>query len=161
MNDSRWAILFILAGIVLFVAMPQWRSLARPSEAYPIAVEAFEAKVAEMVAAHGTGREEDGIPVVHPAAGDIYLVARRWAFAPVIELEVGRTYRLHATSADILHGLAIDGREVLLVPGQASVLELKPTRPGRMLLQCSEFCGAEHNGMRRLVQVVPAMNLAK
>ena len=161
MNDTRWAIVFIIAGIGLFLAMPQWRVLGEAPETYPIALDAFEAKVDAMIAAHATGREEEGIPVVRPAGGDIFLVARRWSFTPILELEAGQTYRIHATSADILHGLAFGGNEVLLMPGQASVLEVRPVRSGRMPMQCSEFCGAEHNGMRQLVDVAPAMHLAK
>ncbi len=41
------------------------------------------------------------IPVVHPPAGsDVYLIARLWDWWPMLELEKGKTYRLHLTSMD-------------------------------------------------------------
>ena len=48
------------------------------------------------------------IPVVHPPAGsDVYLEGRAWKWWPVLELEKGKTYRVHLSSMDIQHGFSV------------------------------------------------------
>ena len=42
------------------------------------------------------------IPVVKvPAGGDGYLIARLWAWYPILELEKGQTYKIHLSSMDL------------------------------------------------------------
>lgn len=146
-------------ALVLFAAMPAWRGYPVPApESYAITTEAFEAKVEAMIAAHGTGEEDDeGAPVVRPPPGDVYLLARRWQFYPAIEFQAGATYRLHVASADILHGFhaggIAGGIDLLLNPGGAHVVELAPERPGQIVLQCSEYCGLRHSRMKAWLKV--------
>src|SRR5690242_9552398 len=95
----------LAAVVVLFAAMPAWRGYSPPPVAsYAMTADAFEAKVDAQVKAHATGETlADGIPVIRPPAGDVYVLARRWSFWPVVELEEGKAYRLHVASVDILH----------------------------------------------------------
>jgi cytochrome c oxidase subunit 2 len=133
---------------VTFLAMPAWRGVPQAAfESEAVDADAFEASIDAMVARYGVG-EEDGVPVVRPPAGDVYLAAERWRFRPLLELRAGQSYRIHVASRDILHGVVIDGHEALLVPGQAAVLRVTPAEPGRMSVVCSEYCGQEHNKMR-------------
>lgn len=147
----------LAAIVVLFVMQPAWRGYPPPPvESYAIAPDAFEAKVDAQVKAHATGETlADGIPVIRPPAGDVYVLARRWHFWPVVELEEGRTYRLHVASADILHGFALDRIDLLLAPGQAHAFEVTAGRERPLVMQCSEYCGLEHNRMKATLRVVP------
>ena len=140
--------------LVVFLAMPAWRGVPQAAfESEPVDDTVFVAALEAMVARYGVG-EEEGVPVVRPPPGDIYLAAERWRFRPNLELRVGETYRIHVASRDILHGVVIGGHEALLVPGRAAVLEVRPTEPGRISLVCSEYCGLEHNKMRTWMTVL-------
>ncbi len=140
--------------IALFLAMPAWRGLPQAAfESEAVDDPAFEAEVDAMVARYGVG-EEEGVPVVRPPPGDIYLTAQRWRFWPNLELQAGAAYRIHVASRDIIHGVVIGGHEALLVPGRAAVLSVTPAEPGRITLVCSEYCGIEHNKMRTWMTVL-------
>lgn len=156
--------LVLATAVALFAAMPAWRGYPPPPvTSYAASPEAFSAKVEAMTAAHATGEVTrdakdamaDGIPVVRPPAGDVYLLARRWQFWPIVELEAGRTYRLHVSSADILHGFHLNRDiDLLLTPGIAHTFTVTP-RPGeRLVMQCSEYCGLLHNRMKATLRVV-------
>lgn len=136
MRDGRAAAVAMIAlTLVLLAALPAWRmSDAPPPDSYAETPESFVA------------RAEAQIP-----GEDVLLVARRFAFGPAVELEAGRTYRLHVTSADTVHSLVLDGRELLLVPGQVQVLTITPTGP--LDIRCNEYCGLGHNTMRTTVTV--------
>ncbi|MBF0092915.1 MAG: quinol oxidase [Alphaproteobacteria bacterium] len=156
------AILLVAAAVVLLALMPAWRWMARPlppPEGYAISAEAFSAKVDAMTARHATGEKtEDGGTVVRPPPGDVYLLASRWRFDPALELEVGRTYRLHVATADVTHGFnfPLGGADFLLVPGHAYVVTLTPAHPGDFAMQCSEYCGQSHSRMKSQVRIVPS-----
>lgn len=150
------AALVAAAMAVLLVAMPAWRSPPAPASGYDADPAAFARQVEAMVAAHATGAEVEGAPVVRPPAGDVYLLARRFAFYPALELRAGETYRLHVASGDIMHGLHGPGIDRLLPPGRAEVIELRPQAPGRLVLKCSEYCGLDHNGMVTEIRILSA-----
>jgi cytochrome c oxidase subunit 2 len=148
--------LIALAAVMAlaFVAMPAWRGMpGAVVDSYAIDEAAFEAKLDAMVERWRVG-EDEGVPIVRPPPGDIYLAAERWRFRPLLELQAGGSYRIHVASRDILHGVVIGGREALLAPGQAAVLTVTPAEPGKITVVCSEYCGLEHNKMRNWVVVV-------
>lgn len=158
--------LAVLAAIVaLFAAMPLWRPApSTPVGRYAISTDAFEARVEAQIKSFGTGEQasfggesatdEDAIPVIHPPPGDVFVLARRWHFWPYLELEAGKTYRLHIASTDILHGFALGSADVLLSPGQAHVVDITPRLGQPLVMQCSEFCGLRHNRMKATIRVV-------
>lgn len=150
--------LLVLAAIAaLFTALPAWR--ARPpvtAERYAIAAADFAALVEAQVAAHATGEMVgDGIPVVRPPPGDVYVLAQRWQFRPMLELQAGERYRLHVASVDVLHGFALDDIDLLLVAGEAQMVPLVATLGRPLVMQCSEYCGLGHNLMKSLLRVRP------
>ncbi len=156
-GGGTWAAAVLaLAMLVLVAAMPIWRPAPPPGEGYAIDPAAFAERVDAMIARHGTGEEVEGVPVVRPPPGDVFLLAQRFAFYPALELRAGVTYRLHATSLDILHGLHGPDIDRLLVPGRAEVVELTPTAAGDLVLKCSEYCGSDHNAMTAVVRILPA-----
>ncbi len=143
--------------VVLFLAQPAWRGLSRAKavQTYAIAAAAFDAKLEAQNARYRVG-DEDGVPVVRPPPGDVYVAAGRWRFLPVLELQAGQAYRFHVASEDILHGVVIGGVEALLVPGQAAIMPVKTGEAGKFSMVCSEYCGLEHNKMRHWVTVIAA-----
>lgn len=149
----------VLAAIAAaFAALPAWRDRPPPpAQRYAIATEAFAARVEADIAAHATGETVGyGIPVVRPPPGDVHVLAQRWQFRPMLELRAGETYRLHVASSDILHGFALDGIDLLLAPGDAQVVTLVPDAGRSLVMQCSEYCGQDHNLMKSLLRVLPA-----
>src|SRR3990167_7902105 len=67
---------------------------------------------------------DEKIPVVAPPEGsDVYLIARLWNFWPILELEKGKSYKLHLTSMDYNHGLSIQPTNINIqvVPGYEHV----------------------------------------
>lgn len=149
-----FAALLLGGSLALTAAMPGWRSPSLPGDVYEMAPEAFARKVKAMVEAHATGRSEQEMPLVHPPAGDVYLLAERWRFYPALELEKGKTYRLHVASLDSAHSLVMKSGERLLVPGRVEVLNVTPGLPGPLAPQCAEYCGLQHNRMKGHIEVV-------
>lgn len=156
MHDRLAAAAMMVASLGLLAALPGWRmSDTAPPDMVAEPPEGLLARAEAFAARHGTGREVDGMPVVAPPPGEVPMVARRFQFWPALELEAGRTYRLHVASVDTVHTLAVMGREFLLVPGQTRVIEVTPPHEGPLALQCGEYCGLGHTKMRGHVEVRP------
>jgi cytochrome c oxidase subunit 2 len=158
MSERSLGLMLLGVTAALFIAMPAWHVARDGGNSYAAHTDLFLENVENQIAAFKTGAEEDGVPVVRPPAGDVFLSARRWSWYPVLELEVGKTYRLHVASADIQHGLhlEIDGAHRLLLPGTVRVIELTPSKAGRFAIVCSDFCGIQHNKMSGFMSVVEA-----
>lgn len=125
-----------------------------PAQSYAADVSEFHGRHLALLAAHGTGQVVDGIPVVRPAPGDVPVLVKRWEFSPALELEAGKTYRLHLLSEDVVHSAAIGESEVLLSPGQVKVVTLVAPASGRVRIQCGEYCGLGHTKMIGSIEVV-------
>jgi cytochrome c oxidase subunit II len=63
---------------------------------------------------------------------------------------------LRTTSADVVHGLIIEGTNIntMLVPGYVSELPVRFKSAGEHVMPCQEFCGIGHQGMWGKVRVV-------
>ncbi len=117
------------------------------------------AKKADEVIAKYKVREEgpQKIPVVKPPAGsDVYLVARLWSWQPILELEAGKSYRIHLMSMDWLHGFSLQPENINIQvhPGYDHVLTVTPTNPGKYAIICNEYCGINHHTMLSPLYVV-------
>jgi cytochrome c oxidase subunit 2 len=158
MSERSLGLMLLGVTAALFIAMPAWYVARDGGNSYVAHVDLFNENVESQIAAFKSGAEEDGNPIIHPPAGDVFLSARRWSWYPSLELEVGKTYRLHVASTDIQHGLhlEIDGTHRLLPPGTVRVIELTPDKPGRFAIVCSDFCGIQHNKMSGFMSVVEA-----
>ena len=100
---------------------------------------------------------EQKIPVVHaPPGSDVYLIARLWQWWPILELEKGKTYRLHMASLDWLHGFSLQPMNVNVQvhPGYDLVMTVKPTEAGEYSIMCNEFCGIGHHLMTGRIHIV-------
>jgi cytochrome c oxidase subunit 2 len=74
----------------------------------------------------------------------------------VLELEKGRTYRLHLSSLDWQHGFSLQpvNMNIQVHPGIEHVLTITPTESGVFSVVCNEFCGAGHHQMTGRIRVV-------
>jgi cytochrome c oxidase subunit II len=90
------------------------------------------------------------IHVVHtPAGSDVYLIARLWAWWPILELERNQTYRLHLSAMDYQHGFSLQPSNINLqvLPGYDMVVTVTPNQAGTYAIVCNEYCGIGHHTM--------------
>jgi cytochrome c oxidase subunit 2 len=73
--------------------------------------------------------------VAPPPGSDVYLLARLWSFWPILELEKGKTYRLHLTAMDYNHGFSLQPANIniQMVPGFEHVVTVTPNQSGHLL----------------------------
>ncbi len=152
-EEKVWVIVAVVWGVAMFAFMYLWGGIGGkqgvPMETYRIAPAQFQALANDFVAKYQVG-SENGIPVVRPPAGsDIYLTGRVWQWSPVLELQKGATYRVHASSLDLQHGLSIQPGNINLqiLPGYDYVFTITPDKAGEYHIVCNEFCGAGHHLM--------------
>src|SRR6266496_2407366 len=77
----------------------------------------------------------------------IRITARQFEFSPKrISVRKGETVELRITSKDVLHGFRIEslGVKVAVPPGASADVLLTPTEAGKLIANCSEFCGVGH-----------------
>lgn len=156
-----WITIAFLWGLVMFFTMVFWHINGEQNlsnEAYRVKPEAFAKKVEAMVAKYKVREEGNtGIPVVRPPAGtDVYMLARIWEWWPILELEKGKTYRLHLSSMDWQHGFSLQpvNINIQVHPNYEMVLTIKPTQAGEFSVVCNEYCGVGHHTMLGRIHVV-------
>lgn len=108
-----------------------------------------------------------------PGDIEIYVVGKQWMWKiehpggqreiDTLHVPVGRTVRLVMTSEDVIHSFYVPAFRLKhdVVPGTYETIWFKATKPGRYLLECSEFCGAEHAAMKGHVVVMTPADYAK
>jgi cytochrome c oxidase subunit 2 len=98
----------------------------------------------------GTTVELDGSVTVRA-------LGQRYSFVPQCILVPTQTpITIRATSADVIHGLLIEGTNVntMLVPGYVSIIKARFDEPAEHLMPCHEFCSVGHEGMWGKVQAI-------
>jgi cytochrome c oxidase subunit II len=81
---------------------------------------------------------------------EIHIKARRFEFEPnKITLKKGQRAKLLLTSEDIDHGFAIEefGINVRVPARKTTLVEFTPDRTGRVTIQCTVYCGEDHDNM--------------
>jgi cytochrome c oxidase subunit 2 len=159
--EGTWIVIAFVWCIVMFVMMPYWHIYGKQNlsnEAYRTTAEAYLKKATESAEKTTVRTETDlKIPVVHPApGGDVYLVARLWQWWPMLELEEGKTYRIHLASMDFLHGFSLQPENINIQvhPGYEHIVTVTPTRAGTYSIICNEYCGINHHTMASKLYVV-------
>ena len=149
-----WIVIAFVWCLVMFFMMPFWHIYGKQnlsSETYRTTPEMFSKKAQAMVDQYKVREEtEQKIPVVKPPAGsDVYLIARLWQWWPILELEQGKTYRLHLTAMDYQHGFSLqpENINIQVLPGYEHVVNVTPNRAGTYAILCNEFCGIGHHTM--------------
>ncbi len=160
-GELLWVAVAFLWGVVMFVMMIWWHLEGRQNlstEVYRIDPELFRSRTEAFVERHKVGEEGNtGIPIARvPPGGDAYMLARLWEWWPVLELEKGKTYRLHLSSLDWQHGFSLQpvNMNIQVHPGIEHVLTITPTDSGVFSVVCNEFCGAGHHQMTGRIRVV-------
>jgi cytochrome c oxidase subunit II len=151
--ERRWATLSIaivglLVGMAAFIgihqaSMPQGRVETADPRTLHLSGEFMESNLGSEV-------EPDGSVTVRA-------IGQQYSFTPqcvVVPADTPITFR--ATSADVVHGLLIEGTNIntMLVPGYVSVLQTSFKAPAEHVMPCQEFCGVGHQGMWGKVKVV-------
>ena len=149
--ERHWLIVAFVWCLFLTAMMPLWYFFGRqnvPATTYRVTPERFEARVDEFVAEYQVG-EENGIPIVAPPPGDIYMYGKQWEWYPILELEEGEEYQLHVSSLDVTHGLSIQpiNLNFMVLPDYDYVIELVPTESGEFNIVCNEYCYVGHHLM--------------
>ena len=152
--EILWIAIAFVWCMVMFFMMPYWHVYGRQnlsSETYRVKPQLYAKAAQEMVDKFTVRTEESNkFPVVAPPAGsDVYLTARLWDWWPVLELERGKTYRLHLTSMDYQHGFSLqpENINIQVIPGYEHVVTITPNRTGNYAIVCNEFCGIGHHKM--------------
>jgi len=151
-EERVWLVLAALFAIVFLSAfMGLWHmtgSQTTHGEAYRVDPNAFREKVMEFAEQYRVG-ELNGIPVVAPPPGDVYLMAQTFTWYPVLKLKKGETYRLRVASVDVPHGFSLYPHEwsIQLYPGHEWVYTFTPTKAGEYALVCNDYCGLAHHTM--------------
>ena len=152
--EILWIGIAFVWCMVMFFIMPYWHVYGKQnlsSETYRVKPQLYAKAAQEMVDKYTVRTEESNkFPVVAPPAGsDVYLTARLWDWWPVLELEKGKTYRLHLTSMDYQHGFSLqpENINIQVLPGYEHVVTIQPNRSGTYAIVCNEFCGIGHHKM--------------
>ena len=98
----------------------------------------------------GTAVEPDGAVMVRA-------IGQQYSFTPSCILVPAETpIVLRATSADVVHGIMIQGTNIntMLVPGYVSEQSMRFDKTGDYLMPCQEFCSFGHEGMWGKVRVI-------
>ncbi len=156
-----WITIAFVWGLVMFFTMVFWHINGEQNlsnEAYRVKPDVFAKKVEAMATKYKVREEgKTGIPVVRPPAGsDVYMLARIWEWWPILELEKGKTYRLHLSSMDWMHGFSLQpvNINIQVHPNYEMVLTIKPTQAGEYSVVCNEYCGVGHHTMLGRIHVV-------
>jgi cytochrome c oxidase subunit II len=152
-TEKRWAILsaaliVLLVVVVAFAGihqatMPQARVETIDPTRLHLSGEFIESNL-------GTAAEPDGSVTVRA-------IGQQYSFTPGCILVPAQTpVTLRATSADVVHGILIQGTNVntMLVPGYVSEQFMRFDRTGEYLMPCQEFCSFGHEGMWGKVRVI-------
>ena len=89
----------------------------------------------------------------------IEIIAKRFTYEPnVITLKKGEPVVLVMSSADVTHGLKVDGLNIKsgeIRKGKDTEIQFTPEEVGHFVGQCAYFCGAGHGSMKLQIDVVP------
>jgi cytochrome c oxidase subunit II len=90
-------------------------------------------------------------------------IGQQYSFTPACILVPAQTpILLRAASADVVHGILIQGTNIntMLVPGYVSEQFMRFEKTGDYLMPCQEFCSFGHEGMWGKVRVIDKVEFA-
>ncbi len=159
--EGMWIAIALLWSLIMFAMMPFWHVYGKQNlsnEAYRTTPEVFGKKVQAMIDRYTVRTETDQqIPVVRPPAGsDVYLAGRLWQWWPMLELQKGKSYRLHLSSMDWQHGFSLQPLNInmQIIPNYETVVTITPDTSGEFTIVCNEYCGIGHHSMLGKIYVV-------
>lgn len=148
MKPERYEDAFLaLSGVLLVVFLG---ALFLASRMMGIHVPSRDAEIDPAEVATTPPFDEPGVREVGPGRYEVVMVGRAWTFSPSeVRIPAGSEVTFRATSGDVLHGLVIEGTRVnlMLIPGQVTVISQRFDEPGEHLILCHEYCGVAHHTM--------------
>ncbi len=77
-----------------------------------------------------------------------------------LHVPVGQPVSMRLESKDVIHAFWVPEFRIKqdVIPGQPTILNFTPTKPGRYPIICAELCGPYHGGMRSTVIVEESEN---
>lgn len=151
--EKSWLTIALAWCIFLSAMMPIWYLYGKqnvPTETYRTTPADFRAVVNDFTEIYKTGEDsETKIPIVSPPPGDVYILAQQWKWTPILQLEKGKTYRLHLSSVDVQHGFSLQpvNLNLQVLPGYDYVATIVPTTSGEFKIVCNEYCLVGHHVM--------------
>jgi cytochrome c oxidase subunit 2 len=158
-TERRWATMAVILMIVLPLlaafagihqaTMPQARVETIDPTRLHLSGEFTESNL-------GTAVGPDGAVMVRA-------IGQQYSFTPSCILVPAETpMTLRATSADVVHGIMIQGTNIntMLVPGYVSEQPMRFDKTGDYLMPCQEFCSFGHEGMWGKVRVIDKAEFA-
>ncbi|HKZ69732.1 MAG TPA: hypothetical protein VJ020_06615 [Anaerolineales bacterium] len=151
-EERLWVTIATIWCFFMFFMLIGWYYLGQqnlPTRAVRITTTQFKALADKFIEDNKVG-EEKGVPIVHPPAGsDVFVIAKKWQWTPILELEVGQTYTLHISSLDVQHGFSVQPNNINLqiFPGYDFIVQFTPNQVGEYSLICNEFCSVGHHTM--------------
>jgi cytochrome c oxidase subunit 2 len=158
-TEKRWATLSVVIIVVLALTaafagihqttMPQPRVETTDPSRLHLAGEFVESNLGSVLEPNG------GVTV--------RAIGQQYSFTPACILVPAQTpVTLRATSADVVHGILIQGTNVntMLVPGYVSEQFMRFEKAGDYLMPCQEFCSFGHEGMWGRVKVIDKAEFA-
>lgn len=158
-TERRWAMLSVVIIVVLTLmaafagihqaTMPQVRVEAADPARLHLSGEFIESNLGSVLEPNG--------------AVTVRAIGQQYSFTPACILLPAQTpITLRATSADVIHGILIQGTNVntMLVPGYVSEQPMRFEKTGDYLMPCQEFCSFGHEGMWGRVKVIDKAEFA-
>ena len=160
-GELVWVAVAFVWGLIMFFMMIYWHIYGQQNLSSVVGrvdLAVFERKVTAFAETYKVREESDtGVPVVKPpAGGDAFMLARTFEWWPVLELEKGKSYKLHISSVDLQHGFSLQPTNinVQVHPGLEHVITVTPTKVGTFGVICNEYCGLGHHVMTGRIHVV-------
>ena len=149
--ERSWVIIAFVWCVFMTAMMIVWFFVGRqnvPTTTLRTTPALYQSQVMEFTEQYQVDTEQ-GIPIVEPPSGDIYLLARQWQWFPILKLKQGETYRLHLSSLDVLHGFSLQptNLNLMVLPEYEYVATITPTESGEFSIVCNEFCSIGHHLM--------------
>lgn len=160
-GELVWIAVAFVWGIIMFFMMIYWHIYGKQNlsaEVGRVDLAAYEEKTVAFTDEYTVREEGDtGVPVAKPpAGGDAFMLARTFEWWPVLELEKGKTYKLHLSSVDVQHGFSLQPTNINIQvhPGLEHIVTVTPTEVGTFGVVCNEYCGLGHHVMTGRIYVV-------
>ena len=158
-TERRWA---TIAVIIMFVLA----SMAALAGIHQATMPQPRVEIIDPTRLHLSGEftESNLGTVVEPdGAVTVRAIGQQYSFTPSCILVPAETpMLLRATSADVVHGIMIQGTNIntMLVPGYISEQSMRFDKTGDYLMPCQEFCSFGHEGMWGKVRVIDKAEFA-
>ena len=152
-TERRWATISVIIIVVLAV-------MAAFAGIHQVTMPQARVETIDPTRLHLSGEfvESNLGSVLEPnGAVTVRAIGQQYSFTPACILVPAQTpITLRATSADVVHGIIVQGTNVntMLVPGYVSEQLMRFEKPGDHLMPCQEYCGVGHEGMWAKVKVV-------